>query len=96
MGNDFLPALPHFKIPKVMPDLIDAYVEVLPTLDDYLNENGHLHVSRLETFFDRLKKIDSNRFNIPQGSSESTREHSLNVKKRPYYLTKFQCSNEDG
>lgn len=78
-----------------MPDLIAAYIEVLPTLDGYVNENGRLHLSRLETFFDRLKKIDSGRFNIPQISTESQREHTMNVKKKPHYLTKFQCSNED-
>ncbi len=79
-----------------MPDLIAAYVEVLPTLDGYLNENGRLHLSRLETFFDRLKKIDSDHFGIPQSSTESRREQTLNVRKKPYYLAKFGCSSEDG
>ncbi len=79
-----------------MPDLIAAYVEVLPALDGYLNEKGRLNLSRLETFLDRLKQIDSDRFGVPLSSNNLRQEQTMKAKKKLHYLANFECSNEDG
>jgi len=64
VGNDFIPHLPHFHINKgALPMLYAAYMEVLPTLDGYLNENGLLNLARFEKFLKRLSRIDYDHFN---------------------------------
>lgn len=64
VGNDFIPNLPHFHINKgALPLLYSAYIEVLPTLDGYINENGLLNLPRFEKFMERLTLIDYEHFN---------------------------------
>lgn len=64
VGNDFIPNLPHFHINKgALPLLYSAYMEVLPTLDGYINENGQLNLPRFEKFMERLALIDYENFN---------------------------------
>lgn len=64
VGNDFIPNLPHFHINKgALPLLYTAYIEVLPTLDGYINENGMLNLPRFEKFMERLTLIDYEHFN---------------------------------
>ena len=64
VGNDFIPNLPHFHINKgALPLLYSAYIDVLPTLSGYINENGHLNLERFEKFMIRLAQIDYDHFN---------------------------------
>lgn len=64
VGNDFIPHLPHFHINKgALPLLYGAYMDVLPTLDGYINENGKLNLPRFEKFMARLAQIDYDHFN---------------------------------
>ncbi len=64
VGNDFIPHLPHFHINKgALPLLYAAYMDILPTMDGYLNENGLLNLPRFEKFMERLSQIDYDHFN---------------------------------
>ena len=59
VGNDFIPNLLHFHINKgALPLLHSAYMEVLPTLDGYIKENGQLNLLRFEKLMERLASID--------------------------------------
>jgi 5'-3' exoribonuclease 1 len=59
VGNDFVPHLPHLHIVKgALPMLYRTYMEVLPTLDGYLNENGILNLRRFESFIKKLSQFD--------------------------------------
>lgn len=63
VGNDFIPHLPHFHINKgALPLLYSAYMDVLPNLDGYINENGTLNLARFEKFMERLALIDRDHF----------------------------------
>ena len=64
VGNDFLPTLPNFHVKKrALPFLFSSYIEVLPTLDGYINENGQLHLLRFEKFIKQVSLIDYEIFN---------------------------------
>ena len=64
VGNDFIPHLPHFHINKgALPMLYATYIEVLPTLDGYINENGVLNLARFESLLAKLCQIDYDHFN---------------------------------
>ncbi|XP_053692331.1 5'-3' exoribonuclease 1 [Sabethes cyaneus] len=63
VGNDFIPHLPHLHINEnALPTLFQAYMDVLPTLDGYINEGGILNLPRLEVFMERLTKFDRDIF----------------------------------
>ncbi|BFZ23484.1 hypothetical protein BsWGS_26524 [Bradybaena similaris] len=63
VGNDFIPHLPHLHIHHdALPLLWQTYKNVLPTLDGYLNESGHLNLPRFEKYFEELSKFDVQTF----------------------------------
>nr|XP_018918254.1 PREDICTED: 5'-3' exoribonuclease 1 [Bemisia tabaci] len=63
VGNDFIPHLPNFHIANgALPLLYNAYIEVLPTLDGYLNEEGKLNLRRFERFLKKLSEFDEDNF----------------------------------
>ncbi|XP_055541135.1 5'-3' exoribonuclease 1 isoform X2 [Wyeomyia smithii] len=63
VGNDFIPHLPHLHINEnALPTLFQAYMDVLPSLDGYINEGGILNLPRLEVFMERLSKFDRDIF----------------------------------
>ena len=63
VGNDFIPHLPGLHINKgALHDLYSTYKSVLPSLDGYLNENGHLNLARFERFLSRLSEKEMERF----------------------------------
>lgn len=63
VGNDFIPHLPHLHINEnALPTLFQAYMDVLPTLDGYINEGGILNLSRLEVLMNRLARFDRDIF----------------------------------
>jgi 5'-3' exoribonuclease 1 len=63
VGNDFIPNLPNLHIANgALPVLYEAYMEVLPTLDGYVNEAGTLNLERFEKFMKKLADIDMKNF----------------------------------
>jgi len=59
VGNDFVPHLPMLHIVKgAFPMLYETYASLLPNLGGYLNENGQLHLGRLEIFLQTLSEFD--------------------------------------
>ncbi|ODM95979.1 5'-3' exoribonuclease 1 [Orchesella cincta] len=63
VGNDFVPHLPNLHIVKgALPMLYRTYMDVLPNLDGYLNESGHLNLKRFEVFIRRLSLFDLDQF----------------------------------
>lgn len=72
VGNDFIPNLPNLHInSNALPILYKTYMEVLPTLDGYMNENGKLILSRLEKFMGKLADVDRDLF----------RDHYADIKE---------------
>ncbi|KYN27760.1 5'-3' exoribonuclease 1 [Trachymyrmex cornetzi] len=64
VGNDFIPHLPNLHIANgALPILYRAYMEVLPTLEGYINEAGTLNLDRFEKFMERLSRLDVEQFN---------------------------------
>ncbi|XP_050453967.1 5'-3' exoribonuclease 1 isoform X2 [Cataglyphis hispanica] len=64
VGNDFIPHLPNLHITNgALPILYRAYMEVLPTLEGYINEAGTLKLDRFEKFMEKLSRLDLEQFN---------------------------------
>ncbi|XP_036149459.1 5'-3' exoribonuclease 1 isoform X2 [Monomorium pharaonis] len=64
VGNDFIPHLPYLHIANgALPILYRAYMEVLPTLEGYINESGTLKLDRFEKFMEKLSRLDVEQFN---------------------------------
>ncbi|XP_001849256.2 5'-3' exoribonuclease 1 [Culex quinquefasciatus] len=63
VGNDFIPHLPNLHINEnALPTLFQAYMDVLPGLDGYINEGGILNLERLEVLMERLARFDRDIF----------------------------------
>lgn len=63
VGNDFIPHLPHLHINHdALPLLYRTYISVLPKLDGYLNENGHLNLHNFEKYLEKLSEFDREHF----------------------------------
>ncbi|GMR35858.1 hypothetical protein PMAYCL1PPCAC_06053 [Pristionchus mayeri] len=63
IGNDFIPHLPNVHIhDDALPLLYSTYMDVLPTLDGYINENGHLNLKRFQEFLKAFSRNDRNSF----------------------------------
>lgn len=64
VGNDFIPHLPHLHINHdALPLLYRTYMNVLPSLGGYLNENGHLNLQNFEKYLEKLSEFDREHFN---------------------------------
>lgn len=63
VGNDFIPHLPQLHIHHdALPLLFQTYMDVLPTLGGYINEEGCLNLERFELFMVKLAEYDFKRF----------------------------------
>ncbi|CAG9814067.1 unnamed protein product [Phaedon cochleariae] len=63
VGNDFIPHLPNLHITNgALPILYKAYMDILPTLDGYINEAGKLNLARFEKFMEKLSALDVENF----------------------------------
>ncbi|KAJ8980061.1 hypothetical protein NQ317_012901 [Molorchus minor] len=63
VGNDFIPHLPNLHITNgALPILYKAYMDILPSLDGYINEGGSLNLERFEKFMEKLGNIDVENF----------------------------------
>nr|PVC54656.1 exoribonuclease [Theileria orientalis] len=62
-GNDFLPNLPSISITGGSIDqMILLYQKLLPSLNDYLSNEGNLNFHSISTFFHYLSKIENETF----------------------------------
>ncbi|VDO33176.1 unnamed protein product [Haemonchus placei] len=83
VGNDFIPHLPHVHIhDDALPLLYQTYIQILPTLDGYINESGILHLKRFEVF---LKAFAAN-----------DRKHFLQIMEDESYLRSKRCQEPHG
>ncbi|XP_076684631.1 5'-3' exoribonuclease pacman isoform X2 [Andrena cerasifolii] len=63
VGNDFIPHLPNLHIKNdALAILYHVYIDVLPTLEGYINESGTLKLDRFERFMERLSRFDTLQF----------------------------------
>ncbi|EER19448.1 5'-3' exoribonuclease, putative [Perkinsus marinus ATCC 50983] len=63
VGNDFLPHLPSLNIRDGSIDqMICLYVEILPTLTDYLTCQGEVNLVQVEVFLDYLGRVEDEVF----------------------------------
>ncbi|KAL1453826.1 hypothetical protein WDU94_010137 [Cyamophila willieti] len=63
IGNDFIPNLPDLHIINgALPLLYKVYMEVLPIMDGYINEDGLLNLKRFEKFMTKLASFDFEQF----------------------------------
>ncbi|KAG8182018.1 hypothetical protein JTE90_013950 [Oedothorax gibbosus] len=63
VGNDFIPHLPQLHIHHdALPMLFKTYIEVLPSLGGYVNEEGHLNLERFQKFLAKLAEYDFQKF----------------------------------
>ncbi|XP_029050758.1 5'-3' exoribonuclease 1 [Osmia bicornis bicornis] len=63
VGNDFIPNLPNLHITHgALSILYQVYMDVLPTLEGYINEAGTLKLDRFEKFMERLSCFDILKF----------------------------------
>lgn len=63
VGNDFIPHLPQLHIHHdALPVLFRTYIDVLPNLEGYINEQGTLNLSRFEAFLKKLSEYDFQKF----------------------------------
>uniref|UniRef100_A0A1E1XLQ0 5'-3' exoribonuclease 1 n=1 Tax=Amblyomma sculptum TaxID=1581419 RepID=A0A1E1XLQ0_AMBSC len=80
VGNDFIPHLPNLHIAhNALPILYKAYIDVLPSLQGYINESGKLNLERFEKFLTRLSQFDYEKFTDVQADQkfmESKREQA--------------------
>ena len=78
VGNDFIPSIPLFCGNKsVLQDMILLYMEVLPTLDGYINDNGLLNLSRFEKFMKRLASLDLKYFQVIHADVRSPKKNTI-------------------
>ncbi|KAM8952222.1 5'-3' exoribonuclease 1 isoform 2-T2 [Pelodytes ibericus] len=64
VGNDFIPHLPHLHINHdALPLLYRTYINVLPDLGGYINENGYLNLACFEKYLVKLSAFDREHFN---------------------------------
>ncbi|XP_074029903.1 5'-3' exoribonuclease pacman isoform X2 [Leptinotarsa decemlineata] len=63
VGNDFIPHLPNLHIANgALPVLYKAYMDILPSLNGYINEAGALNLERFELFMEKLGQLDLDNF----------------------------------
>uniref|UniRef100_A0A3P8X5A2 5'-3' exoribonuclease 1 n=1 Tax=Cynoglossus semilaevis TaxID=244447 RepID=A0A3P8X5A2_CYNSE len=63
VGNDFIPHLPHLHINHdALPLLYKTYISIRPSMEGYLNENGHLNLRNFEKYMEKLSEFDREHF----------------------------------
>ncbi|XP_050302110.1 5'-3' exoribonuclease 1 [Anthonomus grandis grandis] len=102
VGNDFIPHLPNLHIANgALPILYKAYMEVLPTLDGYINEGGELNLSRFEKFMQKLANFDLENFeeireDLEYMSAKTGRKTTAHSKVSTLRDLEEWASNENG
>jgi len=90
VGNDFIPHLPHYHINKnSLVVLYKAYMQVLPKLKGYINEEGYLNLERLEILFDKLAELEQDQYNENSKEFEVFRKERSKIKKKDKKLINF-------
>ncbi|KAK7867257.1 hypothetical protein R5R35_000245 [Gryllus longicercus] len=92
VGNDFIPPLPDMHIANgALPILYEAYIQVLPTLDGYINEGGTLNLKRFQKYMEKLSAFDINQFRETYADLkyfEGKTGRKLGSKERTVYKNK--------
>lgn len=84
VGNDFVPHLPNLHInSNALPLLYNAYMDVLPSLGGYMNEDGILNMPRFQKYMERLQQEDRRMFK------------ELNGETRYMGAGEMDCFNDD-
>ncbi|VDM60999.1 unnamed protein product [Angiostrongylus costaricensis] len=94
VGNDFIPHLPHVHIHEdALPLLYQTYIQVLPTLDGYINESGILHLKRFEIFLKAFAANDRRYFLQKCGDERYMRSKTGNYPKEKvrFLLSSINC-----
>lgn len=70
VGNDFVPHLPNLHINNnALPILYQTYMDVLPHMGGYMNEDGILNLPRFQMFLSRLVLEDRRLFKEQNGET---------------------------
>ncbi|XP_064642506.1 5'-3' exoribonuclease 1-like isoform X2 [Lineus longissimus] len=99
VGNDFIPHLPHMHIKNdALPLLWKTYMDILPTLDGYINDGGKLNLPRFEKFLGELAKFDLEKFNdeyadLKYFQAKTGRKTFSNTKPGPAQKGKAKGAN---
>ncbi|XP_076652966.1 5'-3' exoribonuclease pacman isoform X2 [Halictus rubicundus] len=65
VGNDFVPHLPNLHIAHGAHSILyQVYMEVLPTLEGYINDTGTLRLGRFEKLMEKLSRFDLLQFSM--------------------------------
>ncbi|XP_037036647.1 5'-3' exoribonuclease 1 isoform X2 [Bradysia coprophila] len=79
VGNDFIPHLPNLHINEnALPILYETYMDVLPTLDGYINEGGKLNLQRLNVFMKALAVKDKELFSNQRSNFKGLKANEAN------------------
>ncbi|XP_078043775.1 5'-3' exoribonuclease pacman isoform X2 [Augochlora pura] len=72
VGNDFVPHLPNLHVSRgALSILYHVYMDVLPSLEGYINESGTLKLDRFEKFIERLSRYDFLQFSTHYSALKS-------------------------
>lgn len=90
VGNDFIPHLPNLHISSnALPILYKTYMDVLPTLNGYINEAGKLNLERLEKFMKKLGEVDRDLFKEHYADLKGLEGHYVS-----FYILEHKLLNE--
>lgn len=100
-GNDFLPHMPTLDIKEgAITTLFEIYKQVLPTLDGYLTDKGHIHFDRVQQYISKFGEMEdhilSQRFasNAKQNKRSRRRNHKKVKKESPTGASKSTVDME--
>jgi 5'-3' exoribonuclease 2 len=79
VGNDFLPHLPSLHIGEGALDaLMVIYKNLLPSLGDYLTNNGVIDFTKVDVIFNDIAKIEEEFFKIKKAQEEKNKLYNAN------------------
>ncbi|XP_076300031.1 5'-3' exoribonuclease pacman isoform X2 [Lasioglossum baleicum] len=96
VGNDFVPHLPNLHIAHGAHSILyQVYMDVLPSLEGYINDTGTLRLDRFEKLMERLSHFDLLQFSLQHGD---LKELESKMGKRFTECDKSICKiiEEDG
>jgi 5'-3' exoribonuclease 1 len=72
VGNDFIPNLPKLHInEEALSIVFTIYKTLLPIIGGYINENGRMHMGRMESFLHELAKMERGYFEMNERVDKS-------------------------
>ncbi|KAG5876457.1 hypothetical protein JTB14_032690 [Gonioctena quinquepunctata] len=101
VGNDFIPHLPNLHIANgALPILYKAYMDILPSLNGYINESGTLNLQRFEMFMEKLGALDLENFeeirdDLLYMESKTGRKYNAHSKVSTRNLEEWNSEEKD-